>query len=265
MTDQLILVDPSVHWARGLQIGRATRVETAEAIRTALKQTRRRALWIAPTGHALELLHTALSGKALCGPRLLALDHVDAGRRQLMRTYFREVISPDDGLRLLPTTELFEVLNSPNRADLVIGAAVATGDSAVVLIRGNLERLVVPLHWFRPRPTGPRPDTNRFSIADHGQTIRLGEYEAATDALLYEFDEQYRKRARKRRLESDNSLGGAVRRLRLQKELRQADFPGVTAKEIARIERGEITKPHRRTLTTIAARLGVPVEQLGTY
>jgi len=47
--------------------------------------------------------------------------------------------------------------------------------------------------------------------------------------------------------------------------LRQSDFPGITAKEIARIERGEIKKPHQRTLAVIARRLGVPADQIATY
>jgi hypothetical protein len=58
--------------------------------------------------------------------------------------------------------------------------------------------------------------------------VRLDAYEAATDAILYEFDEAYRRRAKRRRLVQDRSLGGALRRLRLQKGLRRADFPGIT-------------------------------------
>jgi transcriptional regulator with XRE-family HTH domain len=82
---------------------------------------------------------------------------------------------------------------------------------------------------------------------------------------LYELDEDYRTRARKRRLEQDESIGGSIRRLRLQKGLRQSDFPGVTAKEIARIERGKVKRPHRDTLEKIANRTGVPVDQLESY
>jgi hypothetical protein len=136
---------------------------------------------------------------------------------------------------------------------------------SVILYRGNLEPLVVPLAWFRTRPGGPKPDTARLAITDSGQTVRLGEYEAATDAILYEFDDAYRRRAKKRELERDNSFGGALRRLRLQKGLRRTDFHGLTAKEIARIERGEVKKPHPRTVAMLAKRLGVPVRQVSTY
>ena len=104
-----------------------------------------------------------------------------------------------------------------------------------------------------------------LAVTDSGQTVRLGDYEAATDAILYAFDGEYRRRAKKRQLETDRSLGGAVRRLRLQKALRRSDFPGLTAKEIARIERGEVKKPHPRTLAAIAKRIGVSANEISTH
>ena len=123
----------------------------------------------------------------------------------------------------------------------------------------------MPLRWFRRRPDGPRLDVSDLAVANCGQTVRLGDYEAATDAILYEFDDEYRQRAKRRQLETERSLGGALRRLRLQKGLRQSDFPGLTAKEIARIERGEVKKPQQRTLVAIAKRIGVAVEEISTY
>jgi transcriptional regulator with XRE-family HTH domain len=82
---------------------------------------------------------------------------------------------------------------------------------------------------------------------------------------LYEFDPQYRRRAKRRLAERDDSLGGALRRLRLQKGLRQNDCASVGAKVIARIERGEVKKPHQKTMILIAKRLGVSPEEIGTF
>jgi hypothetical protein len=157
------------------------------------------------------------------------------------------------------------VLGAANREDLFVGVAAAPADAAVVLYRGNLEPMIVPLTWFRTRPGGPKPDTADLAITDSGQTVRLGEYEAATDAILYEFDTAYRRRAKKREMERDDSFGGALRRLRLQKGLRRSDFDGITAKEIARIERGEVKRPHPRTVAILAKRLGVPAREIPTY
>ncbi len=141
--------------------------------------------------------------------------------------------------------------------------AGAPNDAAVILYRGNLEPLIVPVASFRMRPGGPKPGLHRLAVTDFGQTVCLGEYEAATDAILCEFDGAYRRRAKRRELERDVSLGGARRRLRLQKGLQRTDFRGLTPKEIARIERGEVKKPH--ALAIVAKRLGVPAKQLATY
>ena len=58
---------------------------------------------------------------------------------------------------------------------------------------------------------------------------------------------------------------GTLRRLRLQKGLSRADFGRISAKEMARIERGQIKRPHPATLETIAAKLGVAVDVLGSF
>jgi hypothetical protein len=178
---------------------------------------------------------------------------------------FRFVVSADEGIRVLPIDELADVLGAANREDLFIGVAAAPADGALVLYRGNLEPMIVPLTWFRTRPGGPKPGTADLAVTDSGQTVRLGEYEAATDAILYEFDAAYRRRAKKHEVERDDSFGGALRRLRLQKGLRRSDFDGITAKEIARIERGEVRKPHPRTVALLAKRLGVPARSIRTY
>jgi lambda repressor-like predicted transcriptional regulator len=156
-------------------------------------------------------------------------------------------------------------LSSANRAELIIGGATSEGDEALILYRGDLERIVVPFKWFSVGSTSPEPDFRQLAVTDGGQTVRLGDYEAAVDAILYEFDPQYRRRAKKRLAEKDDSLGGALRRLRLQKGLRQNDFASVGAKVIARIERGEVKKPHQKTMTLIAKRLGVSPEEIGTF
>jgi hypothetical protein len=183
----------------------------------------------------------------------------------LLHAHFRFVVSVAAGARLLPDDELVEVLGSDNSTDLLIGGEVIPARSEILLYRGNLEPLTVPLQWFASRSGSPGPDLTAFAVTDYGQTVRLGSYEASTDAILYEFDEDYRARAKKRLMEQDASLGGSIRRLRLQKGLRQSDFPGVTAKEIARIEKGAVKKPHLETLKIIARKAGVPVAKIASY
>ena len=59
--------------------------------------------------------------------------------------------------------------------------------------------------------------------------------------------------------------GNTLRRARLQKGLRQSDFPDVSMKEVARIESGEVSKPRAETLTKICDALGTRVDELEDF
>lgn len=220
-------------------------------------------MWIAPDAQAIHVILDALPARPSVDQRLLCLRARRGDGHALLHATFRFVVSADEGTRLAPTAELREILGSVRRAELFVG--INMSEEAVVLYRGNLEPLIVPLQWFPTHARASRPDASALAVTDFGQTIRMGEYEIAADAILYEFDQAYRRQIKNRQLHADPSFGGALRRLRLQKGLRQSDFPGLTAKEIARIERGEVERPRKRTLTLIAKRLGVSVAEISTY
>ena len=74
-----------------------------------------------------------------------------------------------------------------------------------------------------------------------------------------------RGRAGRRGVAPAGNPGPALRRLRIQRGLRQSDFGSVTGKTIARIERGEIMSPQARTLEAVAKRLAVAPEELQTF
>lgn len=158
------------------------------------------------------------------------------------------VIEPGNSVRLLSREDLVEVLASDRPEDYFIGGVVDRDDKAVLLCRGNLDRLVVPFAWFRAGRRSPRPDFEDFEVTDFGQTVRFGAYEATADAILYEFDPDARRRIKNTQVEKDETFGGALRRLRLARGLSRGDFPGINAKTIARVERGEVAKPHDETL-----------------
>jgi len=107
-----------------------------------------------------------------------------------------------------------------------------------------------------PRFHGP-PDPKDFDVIDCGQTIRLGDYEAAYDAILYVFDPEFRQRLKELRVKEEQSFGASLRRLRLLKGMRRSDFHEVNEKTLARIERGEVKLPHKKTLDSLARQLGV--------
>ena len=95
--------------------------------------------------------------------------------------------------------------------------------------------------------------------------IRLGKYEAASDALLYEYDADYRRRKAKERIASEQGLGASIRRLRKQRGLNREDFAPLSSKTIARIEQGKVRSIQGKTQATIAKTLGVGVEELESY
>ncbi|HEU4578271.1 MAG TPA: helix-turn-helix transcriptional regulator [Polyangiaceae bacterium] len=263
MTDAVLLVDHEGNSARYFEALNPKILRSTDEVQSAFDTHSRRALWIVPKSSGMKPLSTLRGGRR-GDHRLLCLGHIEGVRREILHAHFRFVVAPADGVKLLPIDEMAEVLAAPHREDLFIGGAVDTIDRALVLYRGSLEPLVVPLAWFA-RSGGPRPDPEDFEVADFGQTIRLGEFEAAADAILYEFDPEARRRSKKRAIAEDQSFGGALRRLRKERGVRREDFEGVSAKEIARLERGEVDKPHADTLHKIAKTLGVSADELETY
>lgn len=228
------------------------------------------AVWVAPGAAALAPLVAVLarltrSRRWSRQQALLVLQPLSAEQRGILGELFRHVLAPAEHTRVLPQAELAEVLAAPERADYVVGATVDHESELVLLHRGNLDTVLVPFAWFRQPDGGTAPDFRDPGVGDFGQTVRFGEYEAAASAILYDFDPDYRKRAKKRALGLDRSLAGSIRRMRISRGLRQSDFPGISAKEIGRIERGLVDRPHPATLAAIAERFGVSLEELRSH
>ncbi|HEY5315204.1 MAG TPA: helix-turn-helix transcriptional regulator [Pirellulales bacterium] len=181
----------------------------------------------------------------------------------LTTSFKRTAFFTDD--ESLPREELGEVLAANNKDDLFIGGTVSKDTATITLRRGNLESLVVPFSAFKPSGDGVCPDFDHFSVTDYGQTIKLGDYEAASDAILYESDAEYRRRIAKERLASEKSFGASLRRLRKQRGLKRTDFSPLTDKTIARIEQGLVERPRGKTLSVIAERLDVEPGGIESY
>jgi hypothetical protein len=263
MIDPVVLIGAPDSVAARLKV-RPQTPRSREAVVSAYERNSSGALWVALRTGPLEQLAQVAAPKRR-RQDLLLLRSPGPGGRELLGALFRHVIATDDDVRLLPLDELVEVLAVETRGDRFIGGAVAPSYKSIVLYRGTLAPLVVPAALFKARHIGPKPDFDDLEIIDFGQTVRLGKYEAAADAILYKLDADFRRRARQRQLGEDRSFGGALRRLRLQKGLSRGQFPGLSAKEIARLERGEVEQPHAATLAVLAKRLGVPAAAIGSY
>lgn len=183
-----------------------------------------------------------------------------------LRALFRNLVGEAPGFKWLPSDQLCEVIAGGTSAarNVFIGGVINTEVGLLTLVRGNFERVTVPLSMFRPSATS-KPDFRRFRLDDYGHTVCFGPYEASSEHILYEADAEYRKTANAKRRTEERGFGASLRRLRIQRGVAQGAFRGITAKTIGRIERGEVAKPHGATLQKIARTLGVLPEDIETY
>jgi hypothetical protein len=195
---------------------------------------------------------------------LLVLGDMPCSEEVALSLLFDRIAVTHNGATL-PIAELAEVMSAENKRNLFVSGIISKKNGTLTLRRGDLTPLVVPLSAFRPTENDVRPDFDRFEIADYGQTLRFGPYEASADAVLYEYDPDYRRQLNAERRETEHGFGPSLRRLRMQKGLRQDQFAGLSAKTIARLERNSSTKPRSRTLDIIARHLGVEPEEIETY
>jgi hypothetical protein len=178
---------------------------------------------------------------------------------------FERVIGAIPGYTWLPREEIPAAMSGRDAAERFIGGAVDAQGETVALVRGNLSTLVVPFAYFTPSGDGTRPDFSKLAFADYGHTVALGGYEASADGILYEFDTPYRQKLKKERLAEDRSFGASLRRVRLQRGLKRTDFAPASSKTIARLERGNVQRPHGKTLEAIEKRLGMNADQIESY
>jgi hypothetical protein len=229
--------------------------------------------WISTTTEKTEALLKAASiflsshhGRRRTLGDLLLLESPRTECLPALHSVFRNVVGQVESFKSLPSDELVDVISGPREEarDLFIGGSVDPVAETLTLTRGNFETVVVPLSMFRPSGKAA-PNPGDFAVESYGHTVRLGEYEAAADAILYEVDPDFRKRLNTRRRQEDRGFGASLRRLRRQRHLTRTDFPGLSAKTIARIERGETGKPHGKTLAILAKRLRVKPDEIETY
>jgi hypothetical protein len=213
-----------------------------------------------------ELLKSVASFHELWG--LMDLITFEPPRRESVPSLiglFRHVIGAIDGYVWLPFIEFPVVVAGKDAGDRFIGGAVDPMTQTVALMRGDFTTIVVPFSFFKESGDGAQPDFSKLSFDDYGLTVKLGDYEASADGILYEHDIVYRRKLNKAHKQAEKSFGASLRRLRLQRRLSRSDFPGLSSKTIARIERNEVQKPHGKTLKSIASRLEVMPDEIESY
>lgn len=239
-------------------------VSLVSRLQSSVAHATKDSLWISYEQDLTEALLRSVSWPARPLGTALLLHALKPETFTVLASCFSRFAFAMDG-SFLPPNELAEVLEADNRSDLFIGGSIDHSTRTVTLWRGTLEPVTVPFSAFEKSGDGIEPDFKKFSIVDYGQTIRLGKYEAATDAVLYEFEPEYRRRKRSERLESEQTLGASIRRLRKQRGLSREDFEPLASKTLARIEQGKVKTIHERTIATIAKVLGVRSDAIKEY
>jgi hypothetical protein len=227
----------------------------------------KRVTWISFTRQFTDiLLEKAVAIRSgLGGAHLITLAPPRSESIPALLGLFNPVFGLVEGFRWLPKEELVEVIARHDAADRFIGGNVDPKTKSLTLLRGDIEAVVAPLTMFEASGDGTIPDFTRLRLTDYGRTVALGDYEVSADAILYELDTDYRRRLKKQRRQNENTFGASLLRLRKQRRLKRSDFAPISAKEIARLERNEVRKPHAKTLEVVAARLSVRPGEIETY
>ncbi len=259
-----IVLSRVVAHARNLAGLNPLHISTIAGVQKSLEQTNEHSLWISFEATLTNALLRSVRWPSKPLGSALFLHRATLSSMTVLRTCFSRFAFHTDG-GFLPDIELCEVLKAAQRNDLLIGGFVDDASRTVTLWRGNLDSITVPFSAFPPSGDGTAPDFSRFAVRDCGQTVEFGDYEASTDSILYENDANYRRSIKKKRVNNDSTLGGSIRRLRLQRQLRRTDFSPLTEKTIGRIERGESEHLQPRTLKVLSDKLGVASTELGTF
>jgi hypothetical protein len=236
-------------------------------VEAAVTRPTKRVTWVSFTRDFTDiLLEAAVDARAdLRGSHLITLTPPRSESIPALLGLFHPVFGLGAGFRWLPRAELIEALTRDDAYDRFIGGSVDPKAKTLTLLRGDVEAVIAPFSLFPRSGDGTEPDFARFRLTDYGRTIALGDYEASADAILYELEPDHRRRLKKQRRQSERTFGAALMRLRKQRRLKRSDFVPVSPKEIARIERNEVGKPHAKTLEAIANRLGVRPEEIEAY
>ena len=272
---RFILLDASATWSNafaGLRRVVSTESKSRTDLLDAVRCADTRTVWItqrsATVGRLIATVseHTASSGQVPRMGKLLALGEPRQESLQVLRGYFRPIIGGAASFKTLPPHELAEALTAPadKARDLFIGGLVDDWSQTLALVRGDFRPLAVPFSLF-PRSRAAKPDFSRFAIGDYGQTLRFGGCEAAADFVLYALDPDFRRRSNARRVQFDKGFGPSLRRLRTLRKLGRDAFDGLAPKTIARIETGQVKRPHGKTLRLICETLGIEADQIETY
>jgi transcriptional regulator with XRE-family HTH domain len=101
-----------------------------------------------------------------------------------------------------------------------------------------------------------------FELNESGSRLHwdAGDVDINLEGILYYVDPKVRKQQDKTSREEAARYAGAIRALREEHKLAQADIPGLTERQVRRVEQGE-SHPRSETLRKLAAAHGMSIDQ----
>ena len=142
-------------------------------------------------------------------------------------------------------------------ADKLIADAIVAGDQ--LLVRScDFALYKIPFNSVKALKKLDAPSRQRFEIAGDGSYIHWKDNDTHLDleSLRYSVDPDLKAKKDQDRLLHDTCFGAAVASVRNLHGLKQASFPGLSEREIRRIEKG-VTRPRLSTLEILAEAHGM--------
>lgn len=142
-----------------------------------------------------------------------------------------------------------------------IASALIEGDKLVVW-SCEPKRYEVRASEIRALARMSAADLSSFELSESGSALHwdAGDVDLNLDGILYYVDPKVRREQDKASREEAARYAGAIRALREEHGLNQADIAGLTERQVRRVEQGEST-PRSETLRKLAAAHGLSLDQ----
>jgi hypothetical protein len=102
-------------------------------------------------------------------------------------------------MNFLPKKEMMEAISAKNRASLIIGARYYDNDGTIVCLTGDTKFFTIPAAYVKKAKI-PEADLDNVQPTDHGQTLKFGKVEWASNAVIKDCYPGVRKKKQKLKL-----------------------------------------------------------------
>jgi hypothetical protein len=141
-----------------------------------------------------------------------------------------------------------------------MASAFVDGDKLIVWTC-EPRRLLVPVSKIPALADMPAKDLNDFELSESGSRLHWnkGDVDLDLDNIRYYVDPEVRREHDRERREEAARYAGAIRAFREERGLKQTDIPGLTDRQVRRVEQGK-SMPRSATLRKLADAHGLSLD-----